>query len=398
MAVALLVAGTAIAFYILIGYPLLLAWLGKRPKRPPVAKDLAHHPTVSVIMAVYNGEAFLREKLECLLGLEYPGGLREILVVSDESTDATDSIAAEFADRGVQLLRQKRSGKAAGLNLALPHATGEILFFTDVRQLFDQDALQHLAANFADPTVGAVTGELRLFEGGSQEDSNFGLYWRYELWARRQHSAIDSIFNVTGCVYAARRELVESIPPDTLTDDAIIPLRIFFRGYRVIFDPDALCFDYPTASGGEFRRKLRTLGGLCQVFVRMPRLFSGADRMRLHFLSHKFGRLVLPWSILLILGATMAMALEGSVSGRFLMLDELALFLLALIDRAVPGGVILKKLTSPARTFLSMNAAALFSPAVFFIPPNRLWRPTRVKQVQRPEPAPAAMQVNERKT
>lgn len=379
MALALLTIGTLVAAYILIGYPILLAWLGKRRQRAPVAKDLSYHPTVSVILAVYNGEAFLRKKLESLLDLDYQGGLREILVVSDGSTDATDAIAAAYADRGVKLLRQQRAGKSAGLNLALPHATGELLFFTDVRQLFDRDALQHLAANFADPSVGAVTGELRLLEGSSQEDANFGLYWRYELWARRQHSQMDSIFNVTGCVYAARRELVEAIPPDTLTDDAVIPLRIFFRGYRVIFDPEALAFDYPTAAGGEFRRKLRTLGGLWQVHMRMPQIFSGADRMRLHFLSHKFGRLVLPWAILLIGGATLAMA--DTPSGRFLLLDEMGLVLLALADRIVPAKFPLKRITSPARTFLHMNAAAFCSPAVFFVSPNRLWRPTKVKLV-----------------
>jgi cellulose synthase/poly-beta-1,6-N-acetylglucosamine synthase-like glycosyltransferase len=387
LALALLIAGTAAAFYILIGYPILLAWLGERPKRPPVRKDLSYHPAVSVILAVHNGEQFLRQKLDCLLGLNYPGA-REILVVSDGSTDATDLIAAEYSHRGVKLLRQPRSGKSAGLNLALEHATAEILFFTDVRQLFDQDALLHLAANFADPSIGAVTGELRLFEGGSQEDANFGLYWRYELWARRQHSNIDSIFNVTGCVYAARRELVEPIPPDTLGDDAVIPLRIFFRGSRIIFEPDALAFDYPTAAGGEFRRKLRTLGGLCQVGVRMPQLFSSADRMRFHFLSHKFGRLVLPWAILLIWGATIAMA--KSPSGRFELWGEIALVLLALVDRAVPSRFPLKRLTSPARTFLQMNAAAFCAPAVFFVSPNRLWRPTKVKMIPDPPPAESA--------
>ena len=398
MAVALLALGTAVALYLLIGYPILLAWLGRRPGRPAILKDLSHHPTVTAILAVYNGEQFLADKLESLLELEYPGGLKEILVVSDGSTDGTDAIAEAYSNRGVKLLRQPRAGKPAALNLALQHAAGEILFFTDVRQLFDRDALQHLAANFADPTVGAVTGEMRLFEGGTQEDANFGLYWRYELWARKQHSHIDSIYTVTGCVYAARRELVQAIPPDTLTDDAVIPLRIFFRGYRVIFDPQAIAFDYPTTSGGEFRRKLRTLGGLWQVGVRMPEIFTSADRMRLHFLSYKFGRLVLPWAILLIVGSTMAMAIAGNPVGRFLMIDEIALALLAAMDRLVPSGFPLKRLTSPARTFLSMNAAAFCSPVVFFVSPNRLWRPTKVKLVDGTAAAgPAALRPGEGK-
>jgi hypothetical protein len=124
---------------------------------------------------------------------------------------------------------------------------------------------------------------------------------------------------------------------------------------------------------------LRTLGGLWQVHVRMPQIFGGTDRMRFHFLSHKFSRLLLPWAILLIWGATMAMA--DTPSGRFLLIDEMALILLALVDRLVPAGFPLKRITSPARTFLHMNAAAFCSPAVFFVSPNRLWRPTKVKLV-----------------
>src|SRR6185437_4000997 len=129
----------------------------------------------------------------------------------------------------------------------------------------------------------------------------------------------------------------------------------------------------------------RTLGGLWQVHVRMPELFSSSDRMRLHFLSHKFSRLALPCAILLIWGATLAMA--NTPAGRMELLGELALVALALADRLIPAGFPLKRISSPARMFLSMNAAALLSPAVFFVDPNRLWRPTKVKMVSPPRPA-----------
>jgi cellulose synthase/poly-beta-1,6-N-acetylglucosamine synthase-like glycosyltransferase len=99
------------------------------------------------------------------LNLEYPRDLLQILVVSDGSTDDTDAIAAEFSDRGIELFRSGHVGKAACLNLALRAADGEILFFTDVRQLLEPHALQHLVANFADPSVGAVPGEMHLLPG-----------------------------------------------------------------------------------------------------------------------------------------------------------------------------------------------------------------------------------------
>jgi cellulose synthase/poly-beta-1,6-N-acetylglucosamine synthase-like glycosyltransferase len=377
LAAVLLAIASAMVFYIIAGYPILLAFFTRRAA-PQVQKDTGFRTTVSVLMAVRNGEEFIREKLECLVGLDYPAHLREIVVVSDGSTDATEAIAGSFAERGVRLIRVTRAGKAAAINEALRHASGEILFFTDVRQKLAPDALSHLVANFADPTIGAVTGELRILNPDSTgEEADMELYWRYELLVRRRHSQIDSTFSATGCIYAIRRSLSAPIPPDTLSDDVVIPLRAFFRGYRVIFDPEAIAFDHPTSEGGEFRRKLRTLAGLWQVHLRLPELFTRANRMRLDFLSHRFARLVLPWAVLLVCAATMA--LPASPVRRFLLIDELALVALAALDYLVPKGFFLKRVSSPARTFLAMNLASLLAIGVFVVPPETLWRPTRVK-------------------
>ena len=372
----LLTVGSAIIFYIIIGYPLLLAW--SRRAAPVVAKDLTFQPTVSVILAVYNGQDFIRAKLESLLACSYPRDLMEILVVSDGSTDNTDAVAATFADRGVRLIRVPHGGKPAALNAAIQQVSGEILFCTDVRQLIDPAAVSHLVANFADPRVGAATGQVRnLKPDRSGEQADMELYWRYEMWARERHSRIDSTLVTAGCMYALRRRLAEPIRADTLTDDAVIPLCVLFRGYRVIFDPEALAFDYPTAVGAEFRRRLRTLGGLWQVHFRLPQLYQRANRMRFHFFSHKSSRLLLPWAVLLVWAATMA--LPASPFQRFLLVDELALIALALLDRVVPKRFPLKRLSSPAKTFLAMNLAAVLALTVFILPPERLWRLTRVK-------------------
>jgi poly-beta-1,6-N-acetyl-D-glucosamine synthase len=269
-------------------------------------------------------------------------------------------------------------GWAAQFPDHLKHATGELVFFIDVRQPIEPDALKHLVANFADPTVGAVTGELRLLKGEMGEQADMDLYWRYEVWARTRHSEIDSLFTATGCIYVQRRSLVQSIPPDTISDDAIMPLRAFFRGYRVVFDPEAVAYDYPALPGNEFRRRLRTLAGLWQVHARLPELFTSANRMRFHFLSHKFARLILPWALLTTVLATLA--LPPSSFRSILAVNELLLFAVALMDMIVARNFPLRRLSSPARSFLVMNAAALISVVVFFVPANRLWAPTRVKQ------------------
>jgi poly-beta-1,6-N-acetyl-D-glucosamine synthase len=375
LALAILVIGLVVGAYILIGYPLVLL-LAKTRIAPALRKDPAFQVPVTVILAVHNGEKFLRRKLDSLLALDYPRRLVSILVISDGSTDRTEAIAAEYEDRGVRLLRQPRAGKASALNRGLKEASGEILFFTDVRQPLDRAALTHLVANFADPTVGAVTGEMRLLQPNAGEQADMDLYWKYELWVRRRHSSIDSLFTTTGCIYAMRRELAAPIPADTLSDDAMLPLGAFFRGYRVVFDPEALAFDEPAVAGSEFRRRWRNLAGLWQVHVRMPELFTRRNRMRLHFLSHKFSRLVLPWAILsAVVGA---LALPHSLLRTALLASLFAVVTLAAADLLIGKRWALKRISSPVRTFLVMNAASLAGLAVFFVPAQKLWKTTPV--------------------
>lgn len=371
IALAVLCVAALLAIYILVGYPLLLA---RYPFRlaPPVKKNAAFEPSVCALIAAHNGEEFLGAKIVSLLAMDYPPEKFRILVVSDGSTDRTPEIAAAHAPRVALLRLPEQCGKAAALSAGLESITEDVILFTDVRQTFDHDALRHLIANLADPTVGAVTGELAYSdEAGSGVEGTLDLYWRYELWARGRHSAIDSLFNATGAIYAARRALVTAIPPDTLADDAVIPLRIFMKGYRVVFDPAAVAWDKRALAKAEFGRKVRTLGGVWQVFARMPQLFTKTNRMRLHFVSHKFGRLALPWTLLAIVLATFALP-EGTLRTGLLW-NEGALAFMALAAPYVPSGLRVKRLFSAARAFLSMNLAAGASIRVFFTPAQEIW-------------------------
>jgi cellulose synthase/poly-beta-1,6-N-acetylglucosamine synthase-like glycosyltransferase len=360
--------------YLVAGYPLLLAVYPWR-HRPAIAKDLTRLRPVTVLLPVYNGAAFLRQKLESILALEYPKELLEVLVISDGSTDATDSIAGEFFASGVRLLRVAKGGKAAALNAGIRQAQGQILFFTDVRQRLAPDSLRHLVACLADPTVGSVTGELHIVAGDRQEEADMGLYWRYEVWARKQMTQIDSIFGATGCIYAMPKELVDPIPPDTLGDDAAVPLAAFFKGYRMILDVEAKAYDLASPLSSEFERRMRTLAGLWQTLVRRPELLGSRDRMWLHFLSHKVGRLVLPWLAL----TALASAFWLDSPWREAILAWAAAFLvLAAFDSLLSQQSVLKRITSPARTILVMLAASFCSISVFLVSPQRLWKRTRV--------------------
>jgi poly-beta-1,6-N-acetyl-D-glucosamine synthase len=367
-AIALFCAAAGIGLYIALGYPVLLGLMARVRSRP-VAKR-RQQKSVSVVIAAYNGASFIGDKLDSLLALDYPRELVEILVVSDGSTDRTDDIVRRYSADGVRLLRVDRGGKGAALNVAIPQCRNEILLLTDVRQVVARDSLQALIDCFADPSVGAVSGELLIRGGARHDETDIGLYWRYETWIRNKLSEIDSIFGATGPLYALRRELAVRIPPDQLLDDVYLPLAAFFRGYRLIVEPQAHAYDYPTRRWTEFTRKRRTLAGNYQILRAYPQLLGPGNRMWFHFVSYKVGRLMLPWVLALLFASSCFIPSPW----RWWMLCAQALFYgAAASDPLLPPRFPLKRISSFARTFVSLMLAAVFGLAVFFVPPRSLW-------------------------
>ena len=372
--IALFLGSLAFCAYTLIGYPLLLGLVARWRARP--VRKAAWGATVSVILPVYNGERWMAAKMESILALHSPAELVEILVVSDGSTDATASIVGSFADRAkIVFLAVPKKGKAAALNAALERAGGEILFFTDVRQQLHRDSLANLVACFADPQVGAASGELVIRDGRGIEEASVGLYWKYEKWIRKQQSRLDSVMGATGCIYAMRRHLASAMPEDTLNDDMYLPLGAFFRGFRVILDDAALAYDYPTPLASEFRRKVRTLAGVYQIVGAYPALLGPRNRMWIHFFSHKLARLLMPW--VMIVAAVASFGLPAPWNA-WAIGAQAAAYLLAAVDPWLPAGFPLQRLTSPMRTFAVLMTASLCALGILFVPPRVLWKETRV--------------------
>jgi cellulose synthase/poly-beta-1,6-N-acetylglucosamine synthase-like glycosyltransferase len=372
--IALFLGSLAFCAYTLFGYPLLLGLLARWRTRP--VRKAAWPATVSVILPVYNGERWMAAKMESILALHYPAELLEILVISDGSTDATASIAGSFAGRAkIVFLDLPRRGKAAALNAAMARASGEILFFTDVRQALHPDSLANLVACFADPAVGVASGELVIRDATGLDEASVGLYWKYEKWIRKQQSRLDSVMGATGCIYAMRRQLASPVPEDILNDDMYLPLGAFFRGARVILDDAALAYDYPTPLASEFRRKVRTLAGVYQIVGAYPALLGPRNRMWIHFFSHKLARLLMPWAML---AAAVAACGLPAPWNAWAIGAQAAAYLLAVADPWLPAGFPLKRLTSPVRTFVVLMAASLCALAILFVPPRVLWKETRV--------------------
>jgi biofilm PGA synthesis N-glycosyltransferase PgaC len=356
--------------YVVFGYPLLLALLARREH--PVRKRLELR-TVSVLLTVYNGEKWIREKLQSILALDYPPELMQILVISDGSTDGTDDIVREFAPRGVELLRVPRAGKAAALNVALQKTSGDLLFFTDVRQPLDPGSLKSLVCCLGDPSVGAACGHVYFLGSEEEQRAHMGLYWAYEKWIRRMHTRIHSIQAGTGCIYAMRRELAAPVPHDTLLDDSYLPLCAFFRGYRFVFDTGAVAYEYPTTLDAEFHRKVRTLAGIYQLVRIFPKLIGPGNRMWLHFVSHKLARLLAPFALILLAVSSFGLP---SPWMQLAVAAQAAFYLSAAADSRIPEGWPVKRVSSLTRTFVVLMAASLCAVAIFFVPARKLWKHT----------------------
>jgi cellulose synthase/poly-beta-1,6-N-acetylglucosamine synthase-like glycosyltransferase len=371
--VTIFLLSAAFVLYVLIGYP-LIATLWSRTFAKPIVKQFVPR-TVSILLPVHNGARWLADKLRSINELNYPQELIETIVISSASRDETVTIANHQAGPGLRVIEVEQPGKGRALNAGLGIARGEILFFTDVRQSLAPDSLRTLVENFADPKVGVVSGELVIREGTSHEEASVGLYWKYEKLIRSAQSRIDSVPGATGAIYAMRRELVQPLPDDILLDDVYQPMCAYFQGYRVTWEPGAKAFDFPASLQTEFRRKVRTLAGVYEIIGLFPRLLVPNHRLWIHFMSHKLGRLLLPYALIILL-----------VSSFFLPapLNYLALaaqagfYGLALLDTALPDASTLKRLSSPVGTFVTLMAAAVASAAaILFVSPDRLWKQTR---------------------
>ncbi|MEO8099698.1 MAG: glycosyltransferase [Acidobacteriota bacterium] len=362
-------------FWVLAGYPGLLAWKARAGR--PIACG-AVEPFITAIIPVHNGGQFLAAKLDSVLSSDYPPDKLEILILSDASTDNTDAIAESYCSSGrVRFMRLPKGGKAAALSIAFQHSDREIFLLTDVRQILDPACVGRMVSRFHDPTVGAVSGNLKIRSGKTSAEANVGLYWRYESWIRRNLSLVDSLLGATGPIYAIRRSLARPLPKGCILDDMWLPLQVVLDGKRAPLAEDCIGWDYPTDLKSEFARKVRTQAGLYQLLAMEPRLLKPwSNRLWVAFVVLKLGRLFLPH--LLIALFLISWWLPPLIR-PLILTPQIFFYALAFLDRFVPEESKLKRLTGPLAAFVSLIAAAFCAQAIFFTDPSKLWKTTRVR-------------------
>src|SRR5438128_2422191 len=307
----------SLVVYTYFGYPFVLWAFARVRSRGVLRKEI--FPSVSIIVAARNEADKIRQKIDHTLALDYPGERLEILVASDASDDATDEIVKEYAARGVRLVRAaQRRGKEHVQGLALSVAKGEILVFTDAATLLEPDALWKLVANFADPTVGAVSTEDLIVDSHGNPTAE-GLYVKYEMWVRRLEGRFYSLVGLSGSCFAIRKELCSDWS-SVLASDFMGALRAARRGYRSIADASAAGRFVALASPkAELRRKVRTfLRGITVLMANLDLLNPlRHGRFAFQLASHKLLRFTAPWLLLAALAASGALRAEPLYRGLF---------------------------------------------------------------------------------
>lgn len=340
--------------YAYAGYPLTLYLMARRRTRVKAEGEL---PTVTVVIAAHNEAAHIAATVRNKLAQDYPVHLLDVIVVSDGSTDGTDAAVSSLTPRTMLLRQEPRQGKTLALNRAVAEARGDIVVFSDANSLYEPGTIRRLAAAFADPSIGYVTGRL-IYEdpGGTATGAGSGLYMRYENWLRRLETRVGSIVGVNGGVDAVRRRLYTPMRAEHLPD-FVLPLRIVAQGFRVTYCEEAVAREAALGwHADEFRMRVRvSLRALHALVATRALLNPRHGLFAFQLFVHKVVRylLIVPLAAALVCGALLAASpVYAAIFGL-----QLAAYTLAAVGW-LSGGRIRLRLVFVPFYFSLVNVAA----------------------------------------
>jgi cellulose synthase/poly-beta-1,6-N-acetylglucosamine synthase-like glycosyltransferase len=348
--------------YTYVGYSLIILLLAKLINRPVLRRE-GHEPTVTFLITAYNEEKNIGRKLENVLSLNYPRDKMDILVASDGSTDRTEEIVGTFARQGVRVLRvEGRVGKTATQNRAVEHARGEVIIFSDATTDYDRNAIRKIVRNYADPAVGAVSGRYEYFNPtGAPIGTGNILFWKYENLIKRSQTRIKTITGCCGCIYSVRRRLYEPLPPDIISD-LVEPLKILEKGYRIVFEPEAVAHEETTERAREeFRMRIRVISRGMYGLLYMKQLFNPLHHGFVSFqlISHKLLRWLVPLSMVLMFTANLALLGRPFYTATFI--AQAAFYAMALTGWIGERWNVKLKVFSLPLYFSTVNIASVIS-------------------------------------
>jgi poly-beta-1,6-N-acetyl-D-glucosamine synthase len=297
-----------ITFYAYLGYGILI-WFMVKIKAVFTKKkqfDQDFLPEVTILVAAYNEQDCIEDKIKNSLAIDYPKDKLKIVFVTDGSTDKTAEIISQYAD--IQLFNKDgRSGKMAAINRVMPLIDTPITIFSDANAMLNTESVREIVKHFSDEKVGVVAGEKRIMKtSGKTAEVGEGIYWKYESFLKKLDSELYSAVGAAGELYAIRTELFEELESDTLLDDFVLSLKICQKGYVTTYEPNAYATETASLnSTEELKRKIRICAGGFQSTFRLTGLLNPFKNGTLTFqyISHRLLRwTVVPFALVLILG------------------------------------------------------------------------------------------------
>jgi len=389
-----------VVFYTYIGYPLIITILSRIWQKPQ-SSFAATIPHVTLLIAAYNEQDVINEKLKNSLALDYPFDKLQILVAADGSDDCTPEIVKEYESKRVELsYRPQRKGKMSAINRAMTKARGKIVVFSDANNMYAPDALNKLVLPFGDLNVGAVSGAKHIVRGDGVLGESEGMYWRYESFVKKQETRLGSCTAVAGEIFAIRRDLFEAPPQHIINDDFYMAMQVLRRGFRVVYTSEARSFERTSMSAeDEIARRARIIAGRYQAMAYAHKFLSLRNPLvAWQVISHKFLRPFVPFAMIgLIITNILAviMQIDSDVSSLlqltlpynwiFLFL-QITFYGLALIGRRVETRGLLGKLLYLPTFLVNSNAAALIGLYRFITGTQSvLWHRVRREDEEPPE-------------
>lgn len=337
LTLALFWMGVLIILYTYVGYGIVIFILSKIKKNKVAVtareQDLPH---VTLIIAAYNEEAFIEDKIANTLSLDYPANKLSLFFVTDGSSDSTPDIIKKYSS--IKLFHEpQRKGKIHAVNRVMRMVKTPIVIFSDANTYLNKDALKNIVRHYADEKVGGVAGEKRIFKKAEDNASGAGegLYWKYESFLKKKDSEVYSVVGAAGELFSVRTELFEEPAENIIIEDFYLSLSIAAKGYRFIYEPEACATETASASvSEEWKRKVRISAGGFQAMVKLVHLLNPLKYGMLSFqyISHRVLRWTLaPLFLPIVFIANLWLAFEGSDFYVLTMLAQIAFYAIALL-------------------------------------------------------------------
>lgn len=358
-----------IAFYAFFGYGILLFAIIKikriikgKPVLPIVmANDL---PSCTLIVAAYNEEGVMEEKIKNSIALNYPKEKLEFVFITDGSTDGTSRIVKKHKEIR-HMHNDERKGKIAAVHRAMDTVTSEVVVFTDANTFLNTDALINICRHYGDAGVGAVAGEKRVYTQAGNATAGEGFYWKYESKLKTWDSELYSVVGAAGELFSIRTVLYKPVPANTILDDFMISLLVAKDGYRVIYEPEAFATENASQNvTEELKRKIRIAAGGIQSIVWLKALLNPFPNpiLTFQYISHRVLRwTVVPFFMILALIINFIIVFSGSISLTYqlLLMAQIGFYLLAISGWILEERNIKVKIFFIPYYFCMMNYAVL---------------------------------------